>query len=472
MNYLIVILMVAVQLSYGQTEDAKMKLVSKSFVEYYNSDNHQQLFSMFADAMKEALPLDQTIDFVEGLKSQAGNISAIEFLNYENGTYAKYKTTFERVVLSLHLSLDKDQKINGLFVKPYAELPELSTNIINQLSTQNGLISKGQVQMIVEKTKVLPPNTQLSIAFIRKGVVGYYGLINKSDTLSCIDNQNSIFEIGSISKVFTATLLANLLVDRQLEPPATINRYLKIRFKNKIKIRFIDLANHSTGLPRLPSNFFDRAKLENPYIDYTEKELKEYLSKYLELSNKGESQYSNLGAGLLAYTLCKIEKDSYEHLLQQKIFSKYAMQHSTTIIDSIKTTLVRGLNSIGQETPNWSFSVLAGAGAILSSTKDLSTFALAQFDTTNKELSLTRQKTVEITPKMDMGLGWHLLKSSAKNTWHWHNGATGGYSSSMVIDVKSKNGVIILSNVSAFNPNMNQIDQLCFELMQSLYNTE
>ena len=75
-----------VQLSYGQAEDAKMKLVSKRFVEYYNSDNHQQLFSMFADAMKEALPLDQTIDFVEGLKSQAGNISAIEFLNYENGT--------------------------------------------------------------------------------------------------------------------------------------------------------------------------------------------------------------------------------------------------------------------------------------------------------------------------------------------------------------------------------------------------
>jgi CubicO group peptidase (beta-lactamase class C family) len=111
---------------------------------------------------------------------------------------------------------------------------------------------------------------------------------------------------------------------------------------------------------------------------------------------------------------------------------------------------------------------LAGAGGILSTAEDLSKFVIAQFNPSNKALELTRQKTFEINDTMDIVSGWHLLKSQSKNIWYWHNGGTGGYSSSMVFDEKTKNGIIILSNVSAFNPNMENIDKLCFELMKTL----
>ena len=229
------------------------------------------------------------------------------------------------------------------------------------------------------------------------------------------------------------------------------------------------MANHTSGLPRLPSNLdLTKVNPENPYKEYKEKELKEYLIKHLELSHKGEYQYSNLGAGLLGYTLSKIEKDTYERLLQKKIFSKYDMQNSTTDINKIKGNLVKGLNNEGKEIPNWEFFVLAGAGGILSSIKDLSKFVAAQFDCSNKELKLTRKKTFEVNKNMDIGLGWHLLKSQSKNIWYWHNGGTGGYSSSMTFDEKTKNGIIILSNVSAFNPKMGNIDKLCFELMKTV----
>tara|TARA_R110002020_G_scaffold277997_2_gene493406 strand:- start:577 stop:1020 length:444 start_codon:yes stop_codon:yes gene_type:complete len=144
------------------------------------------------------------------------------------------------------------------------------------------------------------------------------------------------------------------------------------------------------------------------------------------------------------------------------------MQNSTADINKLKGNIVRGLNNEGKEVPNWEFSVLAGAGGIFSTVEDLSHFAVSQFDYTNKELKLTRKKTFELNEKMDIGLGWHTLKSQSKNLWYWHNGGTGGYSSSMVIDDKSKNGIIILSNVSAFNPNMGNIDKLCFGLMKTL----
>ncbi len=467
-NIILIVLILIVNLSFGQTEKADNKIITEKFVENYNNDNYNGIFSMFADVMKKALPIEKTTEFLNGLKSKAGNITNREFVKYENGTYASYKTTFERVVFVLNISIDDDSKINGLFVKPFVEEVN-SKNVINNLTIKNGLVTKEQSEIIFENAKIFPNHTQISIAIIKDGKVIYFGIYKESDTISTIDNKKNIFEIGSISKVFTSTLLANFVMDGKVKLNENVNEYLKTPLNNRTKISFTDLANHTSGLPRLPTNLdLTKVNPENPYIEYKEKEMKEYLTKYLELSNKGEYQYSNLGAGLLGYTLSKIENVTYESLLQNKIFSKYAMQNSTADINKIKGNLVRGLNNEGKEIPNWEFSVLAGAGAIFSTVEDLSQFAISQFDYSNKELKLTRVKTFELNKHIDIGLGWHILKSQSKNFWYWHNGGTGGYSSSIVIEEKFKNGIIVLSNVSAFNPNMGNIDKLCFELMKTL----
>lgn len=467
-NIILIVLTLIVNVSFGQTEKADNKIITEKFVEHYNNDNYNGIFSMFADVMKEALPIDKTTEFLKGLKSQAGNITNREFIKYENGTYASYKTIFERAVLILNISIDDNSKINGLFIKPFAE--EVNTeNVINNLSVKDKFITQDQSEIIYRNTNVFPNNSQISIAIINNGKISYYGIIKESDTISTIDNQKSVFEIGSISKVFTSTLLASFVIDGNIKLNETINDYLKTPLNNSTEITFVSLANHTSGLPGLPSNLdLTKVNPENPYKEYKEKELKEYLTKQLELSNKGEYQYSNLGAGLLSYTLCEIDNNTYEDLLQKKIFSKYVMRNSTAEINKIKGNLVKGLNNEGKEVPNWELSILAGAGGIFSTAEDLSHFAVAQFDYSNKELKLTREKTFEINDNMDIGLGWHILKSQSDNLWYWHNGGTGGYSSSMVIDENSKNGIIILSNVSAFNPNMGNIEKLCFELMKTL----
>ena len=467
-NIIFIILTLIVNLSFGQTEKTDNKVVTENFVENYNNDNYSGIFSMFADVMKNALPIDKTTAFLKELKSQVGNITNREFVKYENGTYASYKTTFERAVLVLNISVDDNSEVNGFFVKPFVEEINMD-NVINNLTIKNSLITKEQSEIIFESTKNFPNNIQIAISIINDGRTNYYGINKLRDTVSTISNQKSIFGIGSISKVFTSTLLANSVIDEKINLNDNINSYLKEPFNNDIEISFIDLANHTSGLPRLPSNM-DLAKVNpnNPYKDYKEKELEEYLTIHLELLNKGEYQYSNTGAGLLGYTLSKIENVSYENLLKNKIFSKYDMRNSTTDITTVKGLLVKGLNNEGIEVPNWEFSVLAGAGAIFSTVEDLSKFAIAQFDHSNKELKLTRVKSFELNENMDIGLGWHILKAQSENLWHWHNGATEGYSSSMVIEEKSKNGVIILSNVSGFHPNMGNIDRLCFELMKTI----
>ncbi len=69
---------------------------------------------------------------------------------------------------------------------------------------------------------------------------------------------------------------------------------------------------------------------------------------------------------------------------------------------------------------------------------------------------------------MDIALGWHVINTKSGDTWHWHNGGTGGYSSSMAMDVDKKQAVIVLSNLSAFHKLNKNIDPLCFELLKSL----
>lgn len=547
---------------------------------------------MFAEVMKDALPMDKTSELFTTLNSQVGKIENKEFLRYENETYASYKTKFEQAILTLNISLDEHEKINGLFIKPYVK-DVFSKNAINNLLEKENLIPEDQKNLIFEKAKFFPNKTQISIALVENGKARYYGLKRHNDSISPIHNYQNIFEIGSISKVFTSNLLARTVHTNKVNLEDPINDYLDLHFKNDIQISFQSLANHSSGLPRLPSNFdiekldtvntvkvrhilipykgayesssevvmsknaakktadsiltllkrkegefktfvhlsaekkvsnehgeieftyFDRfvpkfrdfsfennvgtmdvietmfgfhiieilSKGENqkvvnvrnldddPYKYYDQIDLNNYLEDLLDIdeNTKGTYQYSNLGVGILGYTLAEIYGLSYEQLFQKYIFSKYNMSNTTFNIDLLSKELVPGLDGQGNEVSNWNFSVLAPAGGILSNVEDLAKYVLVQFDDSNEELKLMRKKTIKIDDQFDMGLGWHIINSTQSNDQLYvHNGATGGYSSSILVDLKNQIGVVILSNVSAFNPSHKNIEVLSYDLIKTM----
>lgn len=146
------------------------------------------------------------------------------------------------------------------------------------------------------------------------------------------------------------------------------------------------------------------------------------------------------------------------------------MKSTSTDRSKITSKLVNGLDAKGKKTSHWDLNALVGAGGIVSNIEDLSKFALAQFDKKNEELELTRKTTFDY-PKyqMEVGLAWSIIKPEEGLRWHLHNGGTGGFSSMLILDVKNKNGIVILSNVSSFNQNARNIESLCIELMRSLY---
>ena len=337
-----------------------------------------------------------------------------------------------------------------------------TTHVVNGLNSFPNDISN----IIFSKTKDFPENTQVSIAIIQNGKTNYYGIIKLNDTIRPIENQDKVFEIGSITKVFTSTVLASLVEEGKIKLTDEINPFYPFPFKDNIKLNFKDLANHTSGLPRLPENF-DLTNQIDPYKSYGKIQIDEYLKDILKLENEPARiySYSNLGAGLLGYTLGLSQKTSFEKLLQEKVFDKYNMKNSFISPQDLNEKLVKGQNMNGEINSNWSWDLLSGAGGILSTTEDLVEFANAQFNSKNKELVLTRTPTFTINENMKIGLGWHLLKSESGKDLVWHNGGTGGYSSSMTLNTNDKIAVIILSNLSAFHTKMKNIDELCFELI-------
>lgn len=343
-------------------------------------------------------------------------------------------------------------------------------DLVNALQRPDG-ITEQQSRLIFEKAILFPENTQLAIGIIRDGRVIYYGVERKNDSVRTVSNKERAFEIGSITKVFTATLLADLILKKKVDPDGPVNPHLPAMNKSNPVITFKQLSNHTSGLPRLPPNLnLLLADQSNPYKDYGSEKLDEYLSGEITLTDPAGSKYaySNLGAGLLGYTLARIENTNYETLLQNRILVPLRMANTTTDRSRVNNRLVKGRNHEGKEVSNWDLNVLAGAGGIVSTVEDLAKFSLAQFDQLNGVSALTRKPTFQVNEKVSMGLGWHIGQDEKGKTLILHSGGTGGYSSSLVLDVENRNGIIILSNVSAFNKEMRNIDKLAFELITGL----
>ena len=290
--------------------------------------------------------------------------------------------------------------------------------------------------------------------------------------LSSSLNESSVFEIGSISKVFTSTILAKMVLDRKIDQHDDISKYLNYSLKKNAKITFNQLANHSSGLPRLPPGMLWSSLFKNrsnPYKHFGKAELIHYMQEKLKQKKLGKFNYSNLGAGLLGQILCDTLATDYESALQQLVCHQLGLNSTTVNRNLLLEFLVKGRNRKGKGIPYWDMNALVGAGGIYSNVEDLAKFALANFDETNEALRLQHKPTLTVNKHVSVGLGWLIINSkiTGGTNWLYHNSGTGGFSSEYIMDLKSKSAIILLTNVSAFSFKSGQLFGLVCELMET-----
>ncbi len=283
-----------------------------------------------------------------------------------------------------------------------------------------------------------------------------YGSLNKNDQTNKPDG-DTVFEIGSATKVFTSLLLADMVCRGEVALGDPVSKYLpktvKMPSREGREITLLDLATHTSALPRLPTNFSPTDN-QNPYADYTVDNMYAFLSGCKLTRNIGEKyEYSNLGAGLLGHVLALRAGTDFESLVATRICKPLGMTStSIALTPDMKKRLALGHDQSLSEVKNWDLNTLAGAGAIRSTVKDMLRFVEANMGKTKTDLldamNLQQATRAEAgAPNMSIALGWHKIPSFGEEVV-WHNGQTGGYHSFIGFDKKRGVGVVVLANAA------------------------
>jgi CubicO group peptidase (beta-lactamase class C family) len=268
---------------------------------------------------------------------------------------------------------------------------------------------------------------------------------------------NTVFEIGSVTKVFTSLLLAGAVIDKQLTletPVATLLPKAKLP-AGKRPITVLDLATHTSGLPRMPNNMHP-ADDQNPYADYTSEQLFAFLGDATLSREPGAGyEYSNLGAALLGQALAQRFKADWATMVSAQITVPLGMPSTmVALTDAARARFAQGYDADGEPAKPWDLPTFVGAGGLRSTATDLVAFVKAEIAAAHdprsrlaKAMALTQkpERNIDADGKKRIGLGWHISPDGTI----WHNGQTGGFHSFVGFLPSRQLGVVVLANGAA-----------------------
>jgi len=328
--------------------------------------------------------------------------------------------------------------------------------LMAQSSTRPNFPTDAQIcDMLVERVDTQHQSVGIAVGVIdatgRRTVS--YGRFDADDKRAV--DADTIFEIGSVTKVFTSLLLADMVQRGEVALTDPVAKYLppgvKVPESDGRQITLEDLATHTSGLPRLPSNLHSKDSA-NPYADYSVEQLYEFLSGYQLTRDIGSKyEYSNLDGGLLGHVLARRAGMDYEKLVRSRICEPLGMRSTgITLSDEMKARFAVGHDATMRLVAHWDLPTLAGAGALRSTANDMLTFVGANLGYVKSPLAPAMAAMLGVrrptgAPGLEIGLGWHVLTRDGHEIV-WHNGGTGGFRSFIGFERKTGTGVVVLSN--------------------------
>lgn len=299
----------------------------------------------------------------------------------------------------------------------------------------------------------------------------------------------TVYEIGSITKVFTAACLERLAERGAVRLDDPVEKYfgrgVRIPDYQGKKITLLHLTTHSSGLPRMPDNFGMRTLLAmgNPYSVYTPEDLFAFLKgDKLERAPGSKVEYSNLGAGLLGMALARSQGEKYEAMVRRLVCEPLGLRDTVVtlsadqrarMVGGVLVMTIPGKEPLVTKISNWTFQeCFAGAGALRSTAGDMIRFLAINMGLEPSPLAASfnamQQARVREDEKTEIGMGW--IRSQWKGFEQpvvWHNGGTLGYRSFAGFSPESRRGVVVLCNTPA-----EEVDRLGVESLKLMMGNE
>jgi CubicO group peptidase (beta-lactamase class C family) len=431
--------------------DSVFRIIKKHIV----TKNADAIYDMANTGFKQTISQGNFRDYLFRELFPLGFVKKDSLISFVNNVTAAYQIQLDKQSKLLTISLDSDDKLAYFFLEPYKANQgnkPVPVATYNPLKSTNDKIVDSVVRRYIQKSNTVG----LSIGLIKDGKTTIYNYGETKSGNDKLPTANTIFEIGSISKTFTATILAWYVNQGKLSLTDPIVKYLpdSIAANPALKsITLLNLTNHTSGLARLPANLiYQSYEGTNPYKNYTRQMLFAYLKSCSLNSEPGKKYtYSNLAVGLLGVVLERVSNKSYEQLVTEIICKPLAMKSTVQrIIPQLSARFAAVYDEEGHETPAWDFDALAAGGSLKSTINDMLIYTKANMTKANNKLSqafeLTHQPTINTDTKV--GLGWHIIPIAGVN-YYFHNGGTGGSSSFMAYNIDNGLAIVILSNATA-----------------------
>jgi D-alanyl-D-alanine-carboxypeptidase/D-alanyl-D-alanine-endopeptidase len=284
----------------------------------------------------------------------------------------------------------------------------------------------------------------------------------------------TLFEIGSITKIYTSLLLADAIQRREVSlethvadllPPGVTMPTMENR-----PITLGQLALHTSGLPPLPPTIAAQPVTGDPYAHYNEEALYHDLVQTPLLDPPGTRvRYSNYGLGLLGFALGRKIGPGYATALQARVLAPLGLLNTFLAVPTTaEGRRLTGTNIDLAPVPHWTYDVLAGSGALVSDVHDQLALIDAELDaasgsrqTLRPAMRLTQEPQLEQHDTPDEGLGWQIDSAGRL----WLNGSTGGFHSFIGFDPKTRRGVVVLASTA-----ISLVDHLANDLYKILDN--
>lgn len=421
--------------------------VKDSIVARFNRGDFKGIYAQADTAFSNHITQDQLTGFLKSQQNH-GNMVHTQLLadSADGRTYFRIAFELRDLVLILKVTPDKKFTTFGLTHAPVQRLaipPRVRSN--NPLKTR----LDQAVDSIARAYFRNPNNTALSIGVIQanKSYAYHYGEIQKGT--GQLPSDQTLYEIGSITKTFTATLLAQAVLDKKVSLEDDIRTYLPGDYGHlvygNVPIKLRDLANHTANLPSLPANFDQQTPFfpTQPYLYYSETLFWQALKQIkLDTLPGYRFSYSNMGYALLGKILERVYKRPYAALVTRFICRPLKMRQTSPGPSSgDRTGRALPYSENGRPVAFSSLGVFTAAGGICSTLADMLRYAHAQLGEDSPEIKLTHQPTLQT-----VGLGWGVVRLTGPGRLLQHNGSTEGFSSNVTLYPDLKKGMVILAN--------------------------